>query len=191
MSGPAYFDTPIATDLQSTSQGQMRTNFSQANTSFGVDHVNFANTSGNTGKHNWTTYLVQGSDPSNTSGQDRVYAKSVTYPGGLGTFLELFMLQENNATPIPLTGLNAKIGVASSSSLFGGGLYISCGNVVASTGGAPVTFARAFPHSFVACVLTTNGSFSGNYWYTSGTPTGMLVFCSTGSPNVNYIAIGT
>lgn len=48
---------PLVTDDLSTSQSDIKNNFSTANTSFGVDHVTFSDLTGDSGKHSATTYV--------------------------------------------------------------------------------------------------------------------------------------
>lgn len=60
---------PQASDLISDSQVKIRDNFNQANTSFGIDHYAFADTTGNNGFHNRVTQpsIVGGVHPVTTT----------------------------------------------------------------------------------------------------------------------------
>jgi hypothetical protein len=57
---------PQATDLLSTSQGQILGNFTQLNTAWLINHVDF--NAGNAGKHKWVTFPSQAAIPPTGSG---------------------------------------------------------------------------------------------------------------------------
>lgn len=57
---------PQATDLLSTSQGQILGNFTQLNTAWLINHVDF--NAGDAGKHKWVTFPQQGATPPAGSG---------------------------------------------------------------------------------------------------------------------------
>ena len=66
---------PQATDATSVSAGQIQGNFSQANTSFGVDHYAFDDSTGNTGKHKSCQFVRQAAKPLLAGTDIGVYAK--------------------------------------------------------------------------------------------------------------------
>lgn len=58
-----HINIPLATDLISDSQQDLFDNTNQSNTSFGIDHVAFADVSGNTGKHTALHVVEQTAGP--------------------------------------------------------------------------------------------------------------------------------
>lgn len=95
---------PNATDLLSNSQGQLRTNFQTANTSFGIDHYAFADTTPNNGFHNKvTTPLIVGSAHPATTTNPLLYAMQDS--ANIGTIQ--YSRGPSNAVPTPITSLHS------------------------------------------------------------------------------------
>jgi hypothetical protein len=71
-----YYNTPVGTATISSTTTKINNNFSQANTSFGVDHYNFADETENNGFHNTvTTPLIVGdAHPTTDEGHVKLYA---------------------------------------------------------------------------------------------------------------------
>lgn len=70
---------PNATDLISTSQGEIKTNFTQLDTQFGIDHINFKNGGVNgTGFHKKVTFSGVIADPGQTAPISTLYTKLVS-----------------------------------------------------------------------------------------------------------------
>src|SRR5437899_7348489 len=88
---------PQATDLISQSQSQLLTNFSQANTAFGIDHTAF-DVLTNQGKHKKATLVEQTIDPVTLANEAAVYSKDVA--GVTTTFLR----KESAGTVIATSG---------------------------------------------------------------------------------------
>lgn len=65
---------PQANDRLLTSQQDLLNNNAQLDISFGVDHVDFSDTSGDTGKHNTVTTVDQGGDPATVIDEPKFYA---------------------------------------------------------------------------------------------------------------------
>ena len=100
----AYFDTPIGTVAQNVTQPQIRTNFSQANTSFGIDHYDFTVTTGNSGFHNTvTTPLIKTSAHPTTTTNPIFYAMQDS--SNLGVLQ--YSRGPNNEVPSPMTTLQS------------------------------------------------------------------------------------
>lgn len=91
---------PNPTDLLSNSQGQIKTNFSTANTSFGVDHYAFDNATPNNGFHNKvTTPLIAGSAHPTTTTNPIFYAMQDTVNLGVLQYSR----GPSNMWPTPVT----------------------------------------------------------------------------------------
>lgn len=95
---------PQPTDIISSSQSQLQTNFSQANTAFGIDHTAFDVLS-NQGKHKQSTY-VEITDPTTLANEIAVYSKD------LAGVTNLYLRQESNGNIVRMTAgnQNAKTG---------------------------------------------------------------------------------
>ncbi len=128
---------PNPGDLLSTSQGDIKDNFSSANTSFGVDHYAFSDLTANNGKHKFVTtpvpspvaHPVTAADPKFYGMQDTANIGLIQYSRG-----------PNNAAPSPVTYLQSTIVpiiLATSSSTvvldFTGLRYAICKAYAAST----------------------------------------------------------
>lgn len=68
----AYTIIPNATDKPSTSQQQIKDNFSDIQTVIGVDHVTFTGASADQGKHNQITFANLGAAQPATTGSQRL-----------------------------------------------------------------------------------------------------------------------
>ncbi len=103
---PTYQPTkPADTDFLAQSAGDIRGNFTQANTVYGTDHYAFDNVSSNQGFHNTvTTPLVVGSaHPATAANIPKIYAMQ-----DLAAFGVLqYSRGGNNASPTPLTNINS------------------------------------------------------------------------------------
>ena len=179
---------PQASDIPSQSQGEMLTNFSQLNTVFDVDHVPFNDgTVSNRGKHDQSTYIELGADPSTAANEVAVYCKDV------GGNSRLFMRQESAGTVIQLSGANPTSGT-SGSTFLAGGLIIKWGVRTSPSDGVSVTFAGgAFPNNVFALTLgeRRNGTSQTSTYFTSLTTSGFIIRTNTGSNDaLHYIAIG-
>jgi hypothetical protein len=94
-------DIPKPTDIPSQSQSIIRTNFNQLSSVFDIDHVAYNDgTVANRGKHDKSTYIEQGSDPTTAVDEIALYSKDVS-----GS-TRLFLRQENNGSVIQLSGPN-------------------------------------------------------------------------------------
>jgi hypothetical protein len=95
---------PAAADDPSVSQGQMLTNFNQANVVMGADHVNFNNslpagaTAANRGKHYRVRLLNQAAAPATTATEGSLY---VATSGG--SRRQCYYRRESNGIQIPIS----------------------------------------------------------------------------------------
>lgn len=148
---------PNATDLISNSQAPFKTNFTQLNTQFGVDHVPFNNSGSNgTGFHKQVTLPTPlGGDPGGVVG-------GVIYTKLVSAVSQLFF--ENSASTVTqLTGLPRSV-VNPGSYTFPGGLIIKWGTYTLAPGvpTTPVVFASAFPTNIFAITFGSDVSGSPN-----------------------------
>jgi len=114
---------PGATDLISQSQAQIQTNFSQADTAFGIDHTPFS-TLANQGQHKQLTLIAPISNPNQAGNISSVYTKTS------GTGVELFYQHGT-----------ANNGV---SQLTGGGVTAAAWCVFDGTAGSPIAPGASF-----------------------------------------------
>ena len=68
-------DIPSPADLLSVSQGDLLENFSQLNTQFGVNHVEFNDAGANKGKHKFCSFVEQAADPAAQVDEYLLYSK--------------------------------------------------------------------------------------------------------------------
>ena len=96
---------PLPTDLLSVSQNDIKNNFTQANTSFGIDHYPFDDGTANNGKHNQvTTPLIVGSThPATAVNEPKFYAMQDS--ASLGVLQ--YSRGGSNVPPSPLTRLHS------------------------------------------------------------------------------------
>ena len=94
---------PQPTDGQDVSQNDLLNNFKQLDTSFGVDHIDYSDVSGDTGKHNTVTYVVQAAIPLTPVNEIKEFSFEVT----ANTKEIHFTRGPSDATPTPLTSLNS------------------------------------------------------------------------------------
>lgn len=98
---------PQPTDFLSDSQSAILNNFTQANTSFGIDHYSFADGTANNGKHNKvTTPLISGSaHPATAANEPIFYAMQDN--ANLGVLQ--YSRGGNNAKPTPVTFVQSPV----------------------------------------------------------------------------------
>lgn len=179
---------PNATDLISVSQGQIKTNFTQLNSQFGIDHVAFNTGSGNgNGFHKQVTIptpLVSNPTLSGTYGE--FYTKSVS-----GTTQGFFA---NASTVTQLTGASSISG--SGYTTLPGGVLMQWGSGSYSNGNS-VPFPVNFPTAVFALQVTINIASTlsavGYNGYTSGSaPFAGFIFrtSASGGVPISWVAIG-
>ena len=101
---------PLATDLQSVSQSQILNNFTQLNTSFGIDHYPFTTAGANTGFHNVVTNPIITPQAHPTTGVHitKFYSNFETQVGSTRTVGPIqYSRGENNAVPSPVTTIQS------------------------------------------------------------------------------------
>lgn len=187
----ASFTPGIPNNGQSLLQTRdaIKNNFTTINTTIAVDHV--AMNEANQGKHDQSTYVAQGSDPTTLAGEFAVYSKVVS------AITQLFGRPESNGTAYQLLGSVGTITVLQGGAAIGGGFQLRWGQYNQSGTSTAVSFNTPFPNRCYGVVFSALGgtptvainllSFSG--------PNGINGFTSSmtsGTPNhdVFYIAIG-
>lgn len=202
---------PQATDFISQSQAQIQTNFSQADTAFGIDHTAFS-VATDQGKHKKVTLVEQTTDPAADASGPLVYSRLVKYPvPGPSTDRteELIRMDvADGSTVVALTSFfNAPITAANGSSFLPGiptvvGPDLTTGAVVIKWGdcgtvtpaGLPINFASAFPTACfqVFVTVTQVGSNSTRTVTVDPSTFSRTGFTAYSSNNVNarYFAIG-
>lgn len=98
---------PQATDDLSDSQGDLLTNFSTANTSFGINHYAFSDLTINNGKHNnvQTPLIVGGVHPTTIAAEPAFYGMQDSVPLGVLQYSR----GPSNAVPTPVTSLQSTV----------------------------------------------------------------------------------
>ncbi len=96
---------PQPSDELSDSQGDILTNFSTSNTSFGIDHYPFADLTANNGKHKWVTTPLTpgGTHPATAVNEPKLYGMQDTVPLGVIQYSRL----GNNAVPSPVSNIES------------------------------------------------------------------------------------
>lgn len=152
---------PQSTDKQDQSQGQILTNFTQANTLFGADHVEFNNaTAADRGKHKAARFIEQVADPATAADEGAVYSKNDPISG----LTQLFWRGESSGIIRQLTKLPQ--------------------TTIANTGtaGGSMTYID-FPFG-IRLIMGLTNAFSGNF--TVNTPAssgGILGYSCTANDN--------
>lgn len=186
---------PQATDLISQSQGQLLTNFSQANIAFGVDHTAF-DVAANQGKHKKSTYLEQAADPVTLANEIDIYSKDVA---GVTT---MFLRKETAGTVIATSGQDP-IRASTGSTFVPGdatralifkwgdcGTVLPAGSPVAFTTGGGSNFPNACFQVFVTVTQAgSNSTRTVTVDATTFAPTGFTAY-SSNNVNARYFAIG-
>lgn len=188
---------PLASDLISTSQGQLLTNFSQADTAFGVDHVPFSVVA-NQGKHRKETLIEWAMPPEATADPVTIANEIAVYSKDVAGITTAFMRKESNGTVIATSGQDP-IRASNGSTFLPGDAtraiiykWGDCGTVL--PGGTGVTFASAFPTACFQVFVTVTQAGSNSTRVVTVDPgtfatTGFTAY-SSNNVNARYFAIG-
>ncbi len=181
---------PTANQTFKETQGPINTNFTVANTAFGVDHVNFQTVS-NQGLHKKVTLIPGGDPPASTVGPI-IYSKPEPYGPPFSVTKNEIFLETNNpgSTIIKLTQTASGVTIATKGcSFLPGGIIIQWGQVTVTANIAnPFSFQNTFTNLF---------SISIAAWTTDITTRLNVVptvsggnFYSNNTQNASYVAIG-
>lgn len=179
---------PTANQTFKETQGPINTNFTVANTAFGVDHVNFQTVT-NQGNHNKVT-LVTTTDPAAVAQGPIVYSKSI------GGKQEIFFRQAtgDGSAVVQLTDMANAItgGTANGSTFLPGGVIMKWGQFNAVTATFTLTYTTGnFPTNTLAVVLTPiNSGSGGNYRISGLSSTGFTVVNPNAGSTFYFVAIG-
>lgn len=183
MSGPNFTystNVPLASQKISTSQQPIDDNFDAISELFAVNHVGLYDST-NFGKHTYTSFPIQVSDPTTTSTELAVYAKASTDSNGA----ELFMRYPSSGTISQLTstGLTG-VALTNGSSYLTDTLLMKWGNATLNTTGSttivfPIT--DSIPAFTTACYSVTfspsaNYTMNASSAYITGVTTTQFVF---------------
>jgi hypothetical protein len=173
----------------------LQNNFSQANTTMGVNHYPFDDGTVNNGKHKFVGMPVT-TTPATAVNEGALYFKTIAS----GT--ALFMVRDNNlGTDVQLT--TASVGNVNSSSRgytwLPGGLFMQWGTVASPGSSGSVTFSAGGGVAFtsiynIQLAARNDGSHSAFSYWIDGAPTatGFSYRGSTsGSQTLYWVAIGS
>jgi hypothetical protein len=137
-----YQNIPQATDLLSTSQSQILTNFGAINTFVGIDHIVFSDAT-NPGKHDKVTLPVRALPPATVAGEIALYSKAIA---GVSY---LFYRQDGLLPEFRLTG-GSSVLAGTGYTILPAGLQMVWGNATVNDFANPdnpvtVNFPTVFP----------------------------------------------
>jgi hypothetical protein len=174
---------PNANDLLSNSQGQIKTNFTQANNIYGFDHFAFNNVGPNTGKHLKATFPISVL-PVSAVGDFVLWATNLVSGGPS----QLYYTRDNTADSIPIAGILDPIAGVSGYSFLPGNIMIQWGRQNTSGTSTPVTFPRKFTSIYI---IQVTGSNPASAVAASGQSTsGFNIVTSVIPQNCFWLAIG-
>jgi hypothetical protein len=172
---------PLPTDFLSDSQGDIRTNFTTANSAFSVDHTPFP-TAINAGYHKPVHNIKQSVNPANVADTNILFAKTwipTTVPPSASGDVQLFALTAAGIVS-QLTGFRA----SAEGFQWIGGLLIQWGVVNLTSGGAGTSTHRTGTVTFTSRVASTTPAFPTNCFLVLGN----LIFSdSTDTTNSNTL----
>lgn len=178
---------PQSGDKQDQSQPQILTNFTQANTVFGNEHVPFDDgTAANRGKHTAARFVEQSSDPSTAANEMAFYTKAVS------SVSQFFFRDESSGTIRQVTGLIPSTSVSGSRTiLLPSGLRLNFGSVtIGSVGGTAITFHTPFTSDVFFVVATQRGGKSEAISVTNITVNGFTGRSFSSSLPTYYFSMG-
>lgn len=188
---------PQASQTISSTQAPIESNFQAISALINANHVGFYDST-NFGKHTFTTFPFQGSDPATTSTEMAMYAKATGTPNAG----EIFARYPNNGTVIQITGSSTGTAGASSNgwSYLPGNILMKWGQATGIIGGANTI---VFPTSGGIPPFTTSifiVEYTPNSTYTITTPFGyissntitqfVLTVPNTMSSTISWLALG-
>ena len=200
MSGPNFtFSTnvPQAGQKINATQVPIQNNFQALNELINVNHVGFGDNI-NYGKHNFTTFPLQASDPSTSSTEMAMYAKST--PGG-PNLCETFIRYPSNGMISQITGSSIGQGGAfvNGWSLLPGNILMKWGQATGIVAGAnTITFPTTGIPAFTTSIFIVTYTPASSYTLTAPTAyiTGqtlahfILNVPTTMSSTISWMAIG-
>ena len=181
---------PQPTDLLSTSQGELLTNFTQLNSQFGVEHTPFNNGGSNgDGLHLQATMPnVAAPSPTPNTGYGTYYGSKTGTLAGTITEAVYISGDAANATNVAILSAIKAWGTFTASNPtatavdgfnFGSVAYLTVGNY-------DVTFTNALPNTHYGVLATCGqgGSANANVMVRNLSTSGFRIIVSTGNPPV-------
>lgn len=182
---------PNADDLISSSQGQIKTNFTQLNNQFGVDHTEFNNGGVNgDGFHKKVTFTAPIASPSVSSTQGIAYPKTSTIITPSSSNTEMFYKNVTGDIQITSSTLNS----AQGEGFIPGGLQVKCGSgaITNTFSNTTVTFTNPFPTATLS--VTVTGFSSQTFFFLSAVSGGASFVANragtSGTASFYWIAVG-
>lgn len=174
---------PLASDLISVSQGDIKNNFQSLSTAWNVNHVDF-NASG-AGKHNFVEFPNQGADPAGAAAEMTLFSKTAA------AVSQLFYKRDASASSFQLTGRDPA-GTTNGTTFLPGGFIIIWGSIAAAQNNVVQNFHTAFPNNCFSVQITTNSASNPSASGINGFTTTGFTFKSTSSGGIPivYMAIG-
>lgn len=177
---------PLASDLISVSQNDIKNNFTAIGTAFPVNHVNF-NSSG-AGKHTFVEMPIQTADPAGASGEFTIFSKSN------GSTNELFYKRNNEGTSYQLSGTNPSV-TTNGYTFLPGNLLMQWNFLTGSfkNDGASISFPIAFSEIPYSLQLTAarNGTTTMGLYATNVSSSGFTLRTSSNSNDgIWFLVIG-
>lgn len=139
---------PQPDDNLSVSQGDLLNNFTDLNTKFSINHVSLTDTTSDTGKHKYVSFVEQASNPETVANEQILFTKDSSGKP------ELFARAESNGSAYQLTkggyinvGLLPVVAVnfSQTGAIQGSALNVSSVTRVDSAGRYRVNFSSALP----------------------------------------------
>jgi len=191
---------PNAGDLLSVSQGQLKTNFTAANTSFSRNHIPFS-TATNNGKHTFIEMPIRAGIPAPAPGlilgEGTVYTKNTTTFTAT-TEATTYYTPDNTGNEYQLTRtISSKFGSFSTATgwtFLPGGLLLQWGQVAAPGSSGQVIFPVAFTTAAFSIQLTVQSTATTFALIDNTTPPTLTTFnyktALAGVVSLHWIAIG-
>ncbi len=191
----AYLLVPNANDKLKVSQGQIQTNFTEIQTSFDVNHVDFD--AANTGMHKFVQFTLQASDPGTGGNILALYSKD-----GDSTAKSELYLKQSDGSVNSLTEYTTNTETADDGFFhLGDGSLVAkfnvqeitagFGTIVFTTGGTNPVFLST-PIVFTQVIENVGAVTNCNIVEGSISTTGFQVFMSNNNTcDLNWIAIAT
>ena len=176
---------PQSTDLISTSQGEILTNFAQLNTIFSADHYTW-----NDGTSSYRGLHKQIDFPLSTSQSLPAGDAGVLYTHDDATPLpQLFFA--NSAGAVQLTGLGSQSLTTNGYIKLPGGLIIQWGTDTATLAGNPVGFSITFATCYsIVCTEQGATALSISTSAPSSATSSFTAYSINSSSTISYVAIG-
>lgn len=187
----AYTDVPLGNQRIKDTQAPIRTNFSDLQTAFNVNHVAL-NAGADVGKHKFLTLPQQGSAPGATASEMTIFNQIYA----LTNNNQIFVKRGSAGTPFPITSSGGTSGVAGDGwSFLPSGLVAKWG--VGTTSGTSVvlnvnaTSNRPTMSNIQTYTITAVGAQSA-FWVTAGvSATTITVNSSANNAQFKWTIIGS